>query len=84
LLCRYDIPEEYQSVATDLCLDWLQQESVPVAIKAYSMEMLLKIAKLYPELKHEFIAIINEQLPNNPQGGYISRARNITKALEEL
>ena len=68
LLCRFDIPEDYQGIAADLCLSWLEKEAVPVAIKAYSMELLLKIARLYPELGNEFIAIIEEQAPNNSAG----------------
>lgn len=84
LLCRYEIPEEEQGKATDLVLDWIVKESVPVAIKAYSMEVLLKIAKSYPELKEEFITILQDQIPYNPAGGFISRSRFIIKELEKL
>jgi hypothetical protein len=83
LLSRYDIPEELQGVVTDLCLDWLQRESVPVAIKAYSMDVLLKIATLFPELAPEFITIIEHQLPYG-SGGYVARARMVIGAMEKL
>ncbi len=83
LLARYDIPEEQQGVATDLCLDWLQKESVPVAIKVYSMELLLKIAKDYPELSNEFITIMEDQKSNNTVA-FTARARHIIRALEKL
>jgi hypothetical protein len=83
LLCRYPIPEDFQGLATDLCLDWLVQESVPVAIKAYSMELLLNIARIYPELSNEFIAIIEEQVPNGT-AGYKARAKHVIAALRKL
>jgi len=83
LVSRYKIPGEIQGVAADLCLTWLQQEAVPVAIKVYSMEILLKIATEYPELSNEFITIIEEQVPNNSVA-FAARARHIIKALAKL
>lgn len=83
MLCRYDIPEEFQGIAADLCLEWLTLEFVPVAIKAYSMEILYKIARMYPELKNEFILIIEEQTPNN-SAGFKARGKQIIKALKKL
>lgn len=83
MLCRYDIPEEQQGLATDLCLDWLVQESIPVAIKAYSMEIMHKICILYPELKEEFIAILQDHMHNN-SAGFKARAWHIIKALEKV
>lgn len=80
---RYDIPEEYQGIATDLCLEWLTLESVPVGIKAYCMEILLKIARIYPELSNEFITILEEHSPNN-SAGFKARAHHIIKALNKL
>ncbi len=83
LLSRYDIPEDFQGIAADLCLSWLEKESVPVAIKAYSMEMLLKIASVYPELSNEFITVIEDQAPNN-SAGYKARAGHIIRAMKKL
>ena len=83
MLCRYEIPEEYQGMATDLSLDWIQKETVPVALKAYSMNILLKVATLYPELAPEFIVIIENQLPYG-SGGYIARAQMVVSELNKL
>jgi hypothetical protein len=83
LLCRYDIPEDYQGIATDLCLSWLEQEKVPVGIKAYCMEMLLKIARLYPELGNEFITVIEEHAPNN-SAGFKARATSVTAEIRKI
>ena len=83
LLCRYNIPEKYQGIATDLCLNWMVQEAVPVAIKVFSMEILLKIAKIYPEMAPEFVEIILQQAENN-SGGYKARAQHVVKAMKQL
>jgi len=83
MLVRYEIPEEQQGVATDLCLDWLVKESVPVAIKVFSMEILLNITREYPELKEEFIAILEDQMPHN-SAGYKARAVKVIKSMEKL
>lgn len=83
MLSRYEIPEEYQGIATDLCLDWLVKESIPVAIKAFSMEIIHNIAKEYPELKEEFIAVMEDQIPYN-SAGFKARAHHIIKAMEKL
>jgi hypothetical protein len=83
MLCRYDIPEEQQGMATDLCLDWLIKESIPVAVKAYSMEIMHKITILYPEIKDVVIAILQDHMDNNTVG-FMARARHIIRALEKL
>jgi len=83
LLSRNEIPEHYHGKATDLCLEWLEKVSVPVALKVYAMEVLLKIARLYPELVNEFIMIIEEQIPYNSVG-YKSRSKHIIKAMRSI
>ena len=83
MLCRYNIPEEQQGLATDLCLDWLIMESIPVAVKAYSMEIMQKITIIHPELKDEVIAILQDHMHNNSVA-FMARARHIIKALEKL
>ena len=83
LLCRYDIPEDYQGIAADLCLSWLEREAVPVGIKAYCMEVLLKIVRLYPELGNEFIAVIEDHAPNN-SAGFKARAAAVTGEIRKL
>lgn len=82
MLTRYDIPEEYQGIATDLCLEWLSKESVPVAIKVHSMEIIKKIALIYPELRHEFITVLEEQSPKNSIGFKV-RARMVIEEFKK-
>lgn len=83
MLSRYEIPEDYQGIAADLCLEWLQKESVPVAIKAHSMEVLYRISMIYPEISNEFITVMEEQAPNNSVG-FAARARLIIEKMKKL
>ncbi|MCF8225495.1 MAG: hypothetical protein K9J30_06425 [Bacteroidales bacterium] len=82
LLTRYEIPEDMQGLATDLCLNWLEKEAVPVAIKVFSMEVLLNITRIHPELRNEFITLIEDQLPFN-SAGYKARADRIIKQMKK-
>jgi hypothetical protein len=83
LLTRYNIPEAYEGRAADLCLEWLEKESIPPALKVYGMEILLKLTRLYPDLKNEFIAIIETQAPNN-SAGFKARARQTISAMQKI
>lgn len=83
LLTRYDIPEAYEGRAADCCMEWLEKESVPPALKVYGMEILLKLARLYPDLKHEIMTIIEEQAPKN-SAGFKARAVHILRAMKKI
>ena len=80
LLARYEIPEAYEGIITDLCFDALTRESVPVGIKVYCMEILVKMIRLYPELKQEFMIILEEQMENN-SAGFKARAVRLLQQL---
>ena len=83
MLARYDIPEEEQGLLIDLCFSYLVSEQYPVAVKAHAMQIIYLHVLLYPELKDEFIAVIEDQTANNSVG-FKSRGRNLIKQLEKL
>lgn len=83
MLTRYPIPEKHQGFAADLTVSLLVKEVVPVAIKVYAMEIMLNIAKIYPELKEEFITVIQDQILHGTSG-YKARAKKILPKLEAL
>jgi len=83
LLTRYDIPEEEQGLLIDLCFSYLVSELFPVAVKAHAMLIIYKHVLIYPELKDEFIAVIEDQTNNNSVG-FKSRGRKLIKQLEKL
>ena len=83
LLTRYDIPEEEQGLLIDLCFSYLVSELYPVAVKAHAMQIIYNHVLLYPELKGEFIAVIEDQADNNSVG-FKARGNILIKQMEKL
>lgn len=83
LLGRYDIPEEEQGTLIDLCFSYLVSELFPLAVKVHAMMIIYNHVLLYPELKDEFITVMEDQVENNSVG-FKSRARNLIKQMEKL
>ena len=68
---------------TDHCFNALNSGTSAIAIKAYSMEVLYKLALIYPELANELSASIN-MLQGEGSAGIILRGRIILKKLAEI
>lgn len=83
LLTRYDIPEEEQGLLIDLCFNYLISEQYPVAVKAHAMQIIYHHVLLYPELKDELIAVIEDQAENN-SAGFKARGSILIKQMEKL
>lgn len=83
MLTRYNIPEDEQGLLIDLCFTYLVSEQFPVAVKAHAMLIIYNHVLLYPELKNELIAVIEDQEDNNSVG-FKSRGRNLIKQMEKL
>ena len=83
LLSRYDIPEEQQGKLVDLCFSYLVSELYPLAVKVHAMMIIYNHVLIYPELKDEFITVMEDQVENNTVG-FKSRARNLIKQMEKL
>jgi len=83
LLCRHNIPEEEQGLLIDLCFSYLVSELYPVAVKAHAMQIIYLHVLIYPELKDELVAVIEDQITNNSVG-FKSRGRRLIKQMEKL
>ena len=83
LLSRYDIPEEEQGLLIYLCFSYLVSELYPVAVKAHAMQIIYNHVLLYPELKGEFITVIEDQAKNNSVG-FKARGNILIKQMEKL
>ncbi len=77
------IKRKHQGILADHCFSQLNSGFSAVAIKAYSMEILYKLALRYPELRNELIACIN-MLKAEGSAGIIARGRQILKKLAGL
>ncbi|MEP6926172.1 MAG: hypothetical protein ABI834_00985 [Ginsengibacter sp.] len=78
LLQTIVIPEECEGMVMEICFTYLGSPGEAVAIKAFSLTVLERLAKKYPEIVPEIKLIIEEQLPHQ-SAAFKSRARNFMK-----
>lgn len=77
-LTRTEIPGQL----VDVCFENISSENLP-AIKVYSLEVLYKITLIYPEMKHELKAVIDDQSGRN-SAAFEYRSKKVLSALKNL
>ena len=77
------IGTKHHGILAEHCFSALRSGFSAIAIKAYSMETLYKLALIYPELANELSATIN-MLQGEGSAGIIARGRMILKKLTEI
>lgn len=80
ILCRYQIPEEYMGVIVNRSFELLSP-SEPVAVRVYAMQLLFNIILHQPDLKGEFISVIESLLEEGGSAGFINRAHKLLRQL---
>ena len=63
LLQDIKIPKKYQGQIMGLCFKYVESPTEAVAVKAYSLTVLINLAKQYPEIIPEIKLIIENQAP---------------------
>jgi hypothetical protein len=76
------ISSKNQGILADQCFSLLRSGFSAIAIKAYSMEILYKLAIKYPELRNELSVSIN-LLQAEGSAGILARGRQILRKLDE-
>jgi hypothetical protein len=79
LLQVVDIPENCEGAVMEICFSYLESPGEAVAVKAFSLTVLAKLAKKYSEIVPEIKLIIEEQLPHQ-SAAFKSRAKDFLKA----
>ncbi len=74
------IPRRLQGTVADLCFRYVASPDAPIAVRAYSMTVLERIAAEEPELKRELRLVVEQILPYSG-AGIRSRARKLLKKL---
>jgi 8-oxo-dGTP diphosphatase len=77
------ISKKHHGLLADHCFSALKSGFSAIAIKAYSMEILYKLALIYPELANELAVTIN-MLQAEGSAGIIARGRMILKRIAEI
>ena len=83
ILQEIEIPKKLIGKTADICFSFLANPSEAVAIRAFSMTVLLNIVKQEPELKNELKIIIEDQMPY-AKAAFLSRGKKTLKALEKI
>ena len=76
LLQHIAIPEKYHGDIMDICFKYVESPTEAVAIKAFSLTVLEKLSKQYPEILPELKLLIEDQLPHQT-AAFKSRAKKI-------
>lgn len=74
---------KHHGILADCCFRYLRSRESAIAVKAYSMEIIYKLAIIYPELANELSSTIN-MLDDDAPAGVTARGRIILKKLAGL
>lgn len=75
------IPTPLHGTLMNLCFDFVQSKTTPVAIKAYSLTILHNLSVDYPDIIPEIILIINDNIEHET-AAFTSRARKVLQQLQ--
>jgi len=78
------LSEQYHGILADHCFKALNSGSSAIAIKAYSMEIIYRLAIIYPDLANELSSSINMLQGEGAAAGIIARGIIILKKLAEI
>lgn len=81
LLQEVAIPEKYHGEIMDTCFTYISSPDEAAAIKAFSLTILDKLSKIYPDIKQELKTIIEERW-DYETAAFKSRARKILTKLK--
>jgi hypothetical protein len=63
ILKYVEIPRPMQGIVATLCFDYLSSLDAPVAVKAFSLTVLGRMAEKEPDLRRELGLIVRQMLP---------------------
>ncbi|UEG49184.1 hypothetical protein LK994_11130 [Ferruginibacter lapsinanis] len=79
LLQYTDIPKKYQGRVMDICFQYLASPAEAVAVKVFSLYVLIKLSRLYPEILPEIKLMVEEQLPHQTAAFKSAAKKVLTK-----
>lgn len=77
------VPDELQAETFDRCLELLGSASEAIAVKAYALTVLTRLARLHPDLAAEVLLVLEPQLPEAPPS-LRARAHTSLPVLQQL
>lgn len=83
LLHSIEIPEEKEGAVMEICFNYVESATEAVAIKAFALTVLGKLAKKYPEIIPEIKLLIAEQSPHQT-AAFKGRAKKLSKEFDKI
>ncbi len=80
LMQHVPIPKKHQGEVMDICFGYVASPTEAVAIKAFSLTVLGRLAVEYPEILPEIKLLIEDQLPHQT-AAFKSRAKALLKQM---
>jgi hypothetical protein len=71
-----EIPKKYHGVVMNICFNYIQDITEKPATKVFSLTVIEKLAKLYPEIKSELYLILESQM-QYASVGFKNRAKKL-------
>ncbi len=82
LMQQVSLPEAIHADLLDTCFRFLSDRNEAIAVKAFSMTVLRRLAEIYPEISTELKLVIEDGLRQNPSPGYRSRGLKTLRSLQ--
>lgn len=79
LLQHIDIPRRHHGEIMNSCFEYISDREEKVAVKAFSLTILQKLSRQYPEIRQELKTIIEDRWPYET-AAFRTRARKILNA----
>lgn len=80
VLANKKLDEEHTGVLLDLCFGYLENHSLPVAVRAFAITAIYEHGNQYPELMNELKLLVENHLPH-ALPAYRYRAHDVLKKL---
>lgn len=83
LLQQIEIPEKYEGEVMNICFQYVESPKEAVAIKAFSLTILSKLAKKFPDILPEIKLLIEEQA-GQQSAAFKSRSKQLMEEHSHL
>ena len=77
------IPKKLQGAVMDMCFHFLADPKEALAVRCFSMTVLVNLSKEHPEIKNELNTLVKSALEQKPSPGIRAGARKVLKEIEK-
>jgi len=82
LILRCPINEDYAGELLDRCVGWMNDPKAKVSSQGLGLEFFYRVCQLYPEMKPELLAHMDEMQERQPSAGMKVMLREVRAKLE--